>query len=299
MKIILNEKQLKTVIDKLTIIESTKPKTRDDIKKFQLWVINTIKDKKILGNGGNTGFGDDGMSGTKTDTAWQKYGSRYQPDKKDSSKSVNPFSTSINDVYKVLYNKLTKGKSLDINSSLTFNGSTLNWISNGAVVNSWPATSGVNLLNAEPKQWLTIAKNIFSSKQEKSKIKNFGPTPEGNYYIGKLQTSKLEKTNPFMDLVKYLFKSGQSGHDWNKNTSATRISWGYYRAAITPKGGTKTYGRGDFYIHGGLLPASHGCIDLTSNMEDFAKFYSSWATKFKKSSIPLNVKYSSSFLNIV
>ena len=103
----------------------------------------------------------------------------------------------------------------------------------------------------------------------------------------------------FIDFIKVIFQSGQSKHDWNTDTAGTRISWGYYRATITPKSGTNTYNRGSFYVHGGALPASHGCIDLTSSMDDFAKFYSSWATKYKKNRIPLMVKYSSSFTGIV
>jgi len=299
MKLIISEKQLETVVKNSIITEGKKPKTTDEIKKFQLWVINTKKDKKILGKGGSTGFGDDGNFGSKTNIAWEKYGSSYQPDKKELSKTTDTLGTSMNKIGKLWYNKLTKGKNPDSNSSLVFDGSKLLWISNGSVVNSWGATSGVNLLNAEPNEWLTVAKNLFTSKKEKSKLKDFGPTPEGEYYIGKLESSKLGKTNPFMDLIKFIFKSGESGHDWNSNTANTRISWGYYRAPIIPKSGTNTYGRGSFYIHGGLLPASHGCIDLTTGMDDFAKFYSSWATKYKKNRIPLTVKYSPAILNAV
>jgi hypothetical protein len=48
-----------------------------DIKAFQQWVINTKKDKTILGKGGDSGFGDDGRWGKNTNTAWQKYGKEY------------------------------------------------------------------------------------------------------------------------------------------------------------------------------------------------------------------------------
>lgn len=303
MKLIISEKQLETVVKNSIITEGKKPQTTDEIEQFQLWVINTKKDKKILGKGGSTGFGDDGKWGPNTKLAWEKYGSTYQPDKKglskQLSKTTDTLGTSMNKIAKLWYNKLTKGKNPDANSSLVFDGNKLYWVSNGSVINSWGATSGVNLLNAEPNQWLTVAKNLFTSNKEKAKLKEFGPTPEGQYYVGKLQSSKLGKTNPFMDLIKVIFQSGQSKHDWNSDTAGTRISWGYYRAPIIPKSGTNTYGRGSFYVHGGLLPASHGCIDLTGSMDDFAKFYSSWATKYKKDKIPLTVKYSKAILNAV
>jgi len=53
---------------------------------------------------------------------------------------------------------------------------------------------------------------------------------------------------------------------WRRGTSA----WGNYRFWLTPKPDTKTFGRDNFSIHGGLLPGSAGCIDLTSEMDDFA-----------------------------
>jgi hypothetical protein len=291
----LTESELSKVIKKI-ITEVTIPKTTDEIKDFQSWVVNVKKNKTILGKGG-----DDGKWGPKTQLAWNTYSNEYNKNVKKTSKKkplVTP-STSVLQIAKIWFNKLTKGKNPSKNSSLLFDGSKLIWLSNGSEIESWGATSGVNLLNAEPSQWLDLAKNIFSSKQEKSKLKGFGPIPEGKYTVGKLQTSKLERTNPFMDFVRLIFKTNQTNHDWNKDTASTRISWGYYRAPIISNSGTKTYGRSDFYIHGGALPASHGCIDLTSSMDDFAKFYSSWASKYKKNSIQLTVKYSSSLINIL
>jgi hypothetical protein len=52
-------------------------KTTDEVLKFQKWVINTKKDKTILGSGGSTGFGDDGKWGAKSGSAWDKYGKEY------------------------------------------------------------------------------------------------------------------------------------------------------------------------------------------------------------------------------
>lgn len=54
------------------------PTDKESIKNFQRWVINTKKDEYILGKGGDTGKGDDGIFGTKTQEAWKKYGSDYK-----------------------------------------------------------------------------------------------------------------------------------------------------------------------------------------------------------------------------
>ena len=47
--------------------------TQADLKKFQEWVINTKKDTSILGNAGA-----DGVWGTKSANAWNKYGAEYK-----------------------------------------------------------------------------------------------------------------------------------------------------------------------------------------------------------------------------
>lgn len=51
--------------------------TKEELIKFQQWVINTKGDKTILGKGGSTGFGDDGVWGSKSASAWAKYQSEY------------------------------------------------------------------------------------------------------------------------------------------------------------------------------------------------------------------------------
>ena len=41
--------------------------------------------------------------------------------------------------------------------------------------------------------------------------------------------------------------------------------WGLYRVPLTPSSKTNTFGRKDFYIHGGDKPGSAGCIDIGHN----------------------------------
>ena len=72
-----------------TLSEATsRPTTYNDILKFQNWVLNTIKDKNILGT-----YGADGKWGKKSQAAWNLYGGRYgsgsvgfgSPSKRNSS----------------------------------------------------------------------------------------------------------------------------------------------------------------------------------------------------------------------
>tara|TARA_Y100000592_G_C5467597_1_gene317568 strand:- start:254 stop:1600 length:1347 start_codon:yes stop_codon:yes gene_type:complete len=90
------------------------------------------------------------------------------------------------------------------------------------------------------------------------------------------------------------------------------VPWGNYRLKITKinskalqlsKEARKAYNkRFGFYIHGGSLPGSSGCIDLGPGMDDFAQFWSiAGVSEIEKSSrynvsrsgieIPLEVRY--------
>lgn len=60
--------------------------TKAQVKAFQQWVINVKNDKTILGSGGDSGFGDDGIWGSKTAKAWSKYGNEY----KNSQSGMTP-----------------------------------------------------------------------------------------------------------------------------------------------------------------------------------------------------------------
>lgn len=52
--------------------------TKAQLKAFQKWVIDVKGDKTILGSGGDSGFGDDGIWGSKSAKAWAKYGNEYK-----------------------------------------------------------------------------------------------------------------------------------------------------------------------------------------------------------------------------
>ena len=40
--------------------------------------------------------------------------------------------------------------------------------------------------------------------------------------------------------------------------------WGVYRVPLHPFPGTNTYGRENFFLHGGQKPGSAGCIDVNA-----------------------------------
>lgn len=68
--------------------------TKAELLAFQQWVINVKKDKNILGSGGASGFGDDGLWGRKSAQAWNKYGNEYKNVKLDTSMGGGANTTS-------------------------------------------------------------------------------------------------------------------------------------------------------------------------------------------------------------
>jgi RHS repeat-associated protein len=73
-------------------------------------------------------------------------------------------------------------------------------------------------------------------------IPDTGPVPPGLYEVDMTQL-----TDP-----------GRVG-DFLRNL---RGDWGDWRVPLVPLEGTNTYGRSDFFLHGGSMPGSAGCIDF-------------------------------------
>ena len=97
----------------------------------------------------------------------------------------------------------------------------------------------------------------FSYTSDRFDDSNTGPIPPGDYYIKVNEIQTISGRDKALGLV------GRGG--WPGGTDA----WGSQRAWIYAMPGTNTYGRGGFSIHGGAVPGSAGCIDLTGNVNVF------------------------------
>jgi hypothetical protein len=98
-------------------------------------------------------------------------------------------------------------------------------------------------------------------------------------YVGKVKAKYWKKQGLSRRKIKkklralYLsYKKTPSRH--------SRLAWGNHRISIRNFtknkriwNMSKIYGRGGFYIHGGVAPGSSGCIDLGMEMESFAKWH--------------------------
>lgn len=81
--------QMYNVSSNLIVEATTIPRTESEIRQFQNWVLNTIKDKKVLGP-----RGADGDWGPKTQLAWTMYGAKYPL--KNSVGSSRQYGSSSN-----------------------------------------------------------------------------------------------------------------------------------------------------------------------------------------------------------
>jgi hypothetical protein len=180
---------------------------------------------------------------------------------------------------------------------LQFNGEQLQWVVGGKVIKTWDAVSGLTLFNTPISNWGQMIKGWTISPEKFSKDKDAGPTPPGKYTVGPIQSRQGDTET--VGVISALWKKLTGKFDntpvekqgFYSNSDYSKVGWGNYRATITPQSGTDTHGRSSFYIHGGALPGSHGCIDLTDEMGDFAKFYGTWSAITNKRSIPLIVNY--------
>lgn len=203
---------------------------------------------------------------------------------------------------KIFKDSLTPKPSENLNNPqvsktyLFFDGNTLKWIVDGKVVKTWKAVSGRTKFNTfGDKNAEQVVKKYGGNNSEFMKIKEQGPIPIGTYTISQIQkrtngnaTQFIQGKNP-----KQLYDLMMSGnkHDWNSGVSADLIAWGDYRLPITKVGETETFGRGSFYIHGGGIPGSIGCIDLMGGMNDFANYFTEWKNNPSNKKLKLVVKY--------
>lgn len=135
---------------------------------------------------------------------------------------------------------------------LKFDGRYLKLYNGDEVVNEWPAVSG---------------KENFGSGRDQNK-RNYGPIPEGTYDIKQSRYQTIDARNAVIGLNP-LWKTGE----WPGST----LAWGTERVWADPTKETEmsglTFGRRDMAIHGGSMPGSAGCVDLTDKMADFAKHF--------------------------
>ncbi|WP_263140555.1 DUF2778 domain-containing protein [Pseudomonas sp. RIT-PI-AD] len=75
-------------------------------------------------------------------------------------------------------------------------------------------------------------------------LKSTGPLPVGKYFI---KPHELSAQGTLFSTVRTIYR-------W--------ADWGSFRVRLHPEPETMTYGRDNFFLHGGIYPGSAGCIDI-------------------------------------
>ena len=119
----------------------------------------------------------------------------------------------------------------------------------------------------------------FDYSKGRQKEKSTGPIPEGNYYILKDKIQKFDELSTFQQALGTVVRGQWRGAVY---------AWGSYRFEIYPKKVTiGNVTRGDFFIHGGSVRGSAGCIDLCSGISPFVHYFN----QHPQNKIHLIVKY--------
>jgi hypothetical protein len=112
----------------------------------------------------------------------------------------------------------------------------------------------------------------FEYSKERQTQKNLGPTPEGLYSINRsafIESKNEGGSQQWSNLSWYEKAAASVGRSsWPGGTS----SWGEYRWKLQNEG-AETFGRDNFYMHGGSLWGSRGCIDLGAGVTEFYKSF--------------------------
>lgn len=283
--------------------------SKDDILKLQT-ALSKTKFAPLLTKYSNVNNGVDGIFGKGTRTAL----ANFQRENNIDGESGYMGPLTKNALIKVTKTPLsvtqpkpqvkttTDTPKIKYKSYIIFDGKTLKFIQNGKVVKQWNAWSGRTKWNSvTPEQ---LFKATTYRNQDFMKVKDEGPIPEGQYTISSIQ--KRTKGNSltlcgnksWAELIKMYWgeyeKIGEK-HEFNMGTMQDQIAWGNYRMPISAKQGTQTYGRGSFYLHGGGIPGSIGCIDLLDKIDEFVGIYKNYLSENGVRYLDLIVDYSGKY----
>ena len=153
----------------------------------------------------------------------------------------------------------------------------LDWLEyTGQVVNLYSGNIG-NRSNLKKSCNATSGLPGFQNTSDQN-IPDAGPIPSGSYNLNLLPNpDRIANADPNTG---ELLANPQGGIETIPPQYTTRNGtiyiypgWGTWRGALTPKPGTKTYGRGSFYLHNSHKGYTHGCIETCDDLLKELKNY--------------------------
>ncbi|WP_299223129.1 RHS repeat-associated core domain-containing protein [uncultured Psychroserpens sp.] len=110
----------------------------------------------------------------------------------------------------------------------------------------------LSVLNSEGNTiystFATSGRGKYINQSQYQSLKNLGPIPEGTYSLGN-DWDYIPKWRQLINIV-----NPRNG------------DWGDYNISLKPIDGNNNWGRNNFYLHGGLINGSAGCIDTGQNI---------------------------------
>jgi RHS repeat-associated protein len=130
------------------------------------------------------------------------------------------------------------------------------------------------------QSWNSVSGKPGTSAADQSK-KGEGPIPEGTYTVNPSDAQyrfdqKFVIYNPANPSGTWVY-----AHSLWATSELERIAWGDYRTELHADPGTNTFGRSGFFMHGGDVPGSAGCIDLTHQDKAFHDFLKGYGKPIK------------------
>ena len=182
--------------------------------------------------------------------------------KEEDENSIDEFLKNLKETEEKIINAVfDKDTDIEPGQYATFDGKKLTVYQDGKPIVSWDAVSG---------------RPGYQTPEHQDK-KDTGPIPAG-IYVARQSELQFYKDISWGDRQRSAIGFGT----WRGGTD----SWGNSRVWLDASKDTNTYGRSGFSIHGGAIPGSAGCIDLTSSMDDFTKWFEN-----NGHDLIINVKY--------
>lgn len=125
--------------------------------------------------------------------------------------------------------------------------------------------------------WSAVSGRAGYQTKEYQKTEDKGPIPEGSWLVKHTEYQSAAYRSLWEKV-----KNSAGGGKWPGGEK----SWGLHRIWLHPKQGTNTHGRSGFSIHGGAIPGSAGCIDMTDQIAAFVEMFLDYGKD-----IDLEVKY--------
>ena len=117
--------------------------------------------------------------------------------------------------------------------------------------------------------WDAVSGKDGYRSSEYQNLKDTGPIPEGTYVARQSELQHMSSIDWIVGWSRLVNK------EWGGKWPGSEYSWGNSRIWLEPSKETNTYGRDDFSIHGGWVPGSAGCIDMTGQINAFTSWLES------------------------